>query len=962
MKLHKLSHPGLWAFGLFVVSLIIIGLSTSNFRNPFYWEYTLSGPSSISYGNDGRYYIVDGGYKKVIVLDGNYRVDRVLHGEKKDKGFYYASQVCADSNGVIYIADRIYSGVGTQISKERILQYSATGKYMATIFEQTYSLENGPMQYGNIYSMSIEEETLTFGMRQEDSGSIQRIVIDTKSKAITRHPHVIGEGLSLSDIAINAKTDTIYYTTRLGELIALDKEGKRTFLATDKEGVAWHLDVDGKTQEIYYTDLEHNRVNHIDASGGVQHLYTGDEPIYDVQANAGIVTMTDYSSVSIYKNGQITNLYTIDDHPGWTVILIFFWMVVGAIAGCALIVMLLRRLQSLLNNSVVQRGILIIVVALITTVLVTYLAFSSMFVVTNHDLIKDLNLYGDVLIASMDIKDLKAMDTIEAYESAPFAKMKEALNGITDASYNNGLYYYYIVYKRYEDSIVGVMDYEDTITARHPFFQWGDNTYTSVMKNQETVQVENEVSSYGTWSYVLKPIMEESEDGTRTAIGIMEVGISTDELVQSQERLLIEIIITILCAIVVMIIVMMEVVFYKMHQETNRLAGLRVFPLRTLIFISFLADSMQDAFIPILIAGRYSREWMIPEHIGIALPITMQLLMTALASFMGGFLSTHIGMKKTLFYGFTVQFIGYVVAAITTDYIGILVAKSIVGIGMGLIIVGVNTLAAMDEEDSGRLFSEVNAGILAGVTAGVGVGSVLLLRVEYMQVYLTAAGIIVIGCVLSLFGENHKATRHKYIPVSIKGFFTHREIWPFLVLLLMPFLIALSYREYFFPLYAESMGMTESTIGYLYLLSGLIVIYAGPMFTRFSIQWLGEKGAVLMATAFMAGASILFGILESLLGAVIGIFILSFAISFGYAAQATYYASREVTKSYGEGNAMSVYSLFDNGGQTVGPLLYASALVVGYRGGTLIIGIGVIMCMGFFVLTQRGKVKKRASN
>lgn len=959
MTLHKPSHPLVWAFILLVVSVTIIGLSTSNFRNPFYWEYSLSGPSSITYGNDGRYYIVDGGYKKIVILDANYRIERILHGEKKEKGFYYASQVSAGADGTMYVADRMYSGVGTIIGKERILKYSATGKFMGTIFEKSYATDVGPMQYGNIYSMSVDGDTLTIGMKQEDTHSIQRITMDLKTYEITRKDYVLEESVRLSDVTMDVHSDSLYYTTRLGALISLSGNGTETTLVAGGNGLPWHVDVDRETRNVYYTDLEQKKVYQVDQLGRSQEIYRGKEPIYDLQVNNQVLTMTDYSSVYIYKNDEVTELYTIDDQPGWAVVMLFLWVVVGCVAAIILLIAGLRRIQNILNKNVVQRGILIVVVALITTVLVTYLAFSSMFVVTNRDLIKDLNLYGDVLIAAMDTQELKTMNSVEAYESQPFMEMKEALNSITDASYDNGLYYYYIVYKRYNDTIVGVMDYEDTMTSRHPFFSWGDNDYTAVIKEQETIQVENEVSSYGTWSYVLKPIIE--EDGT--GIGIMEVGISTDELVQSQRRLLLEIIVTILCAIVVMIIIMMEVVFYKMHQEINRHVGLRVFPLRTLIFISFLADSMQDAFIPILIAGRYNPDWIIPAHIGIALPITMQLFMTALFSFVGGFLSSHVGIKKTLVYGFGIQLIGYVVAGITTDYVGILVAKSIVGMGMGLIIVGVNTLAAMaDEKESGRLFGEVNAGILAGVTAGVGIGSVLLSRVGYREVYLTAALMILLGCVVSLFGENQKVELQKHIPVSIKGFFLHREIWPFLVLLLMPFLIALSYREYFFPLYAESMGMSESGIGYLYLLSGLIVIYAGPTITHYTIQWLGEKGAVLMATGLMAAASLVFGIMGSLLSAVIGIFILSFAISFGYAAQATYYASRDVTKQYGEGNAMSVYSLFDNGGQTVGPLLYASALVLGYGIGALVIGIGLLVCMGFFVMSQQKKVKKRASN
>ena len=49
---------------------------------------------------------------------------------------------------------------------------------------------------------------------------------------------------------------------------------------------------------------------------------------------------------------------------------------------------------------------------------------------------------------------------------------------------------------------------------------------------------------------------------------------------------------------------------------------------------------------------------------------------------------------------------------------------------------------------------------------------------------------------------------------------------------------------------------------------------------------------------------------------------------------------------------MGVYSLFDNGGQTLGPVLYGVALLAGYRQGIMIVGILILALLALFLLAN----------
>ena len=295
------------------------------------------------------------------------------------------------------------------------------------------------------------------------------------------------------------------------------------------------------------------------------------------------------------------------------------------------------------------------------------------------------------------------------------------------------------------------------------------------------------------------------------------------------------------------------------------------------------------------------------------------------------------------------------------EYLGLLLGKALIGIGVGALLVSSNSVAAsaQSEEEAAEAFTAVNAGTLAGITVGAGIGSIILSFSNFATVYYAGGLILLLGLLLAIFGEDYKeaAMRRQREKMHALRFLADRSVWTFLLLMLMPFLIAISYREYFFPLYAAEMGVTETDIGRIYLLCGLVVIYLGPVLTRALIERLGGKWTTVLASGMMIIATLLFAFVPTMGAAVVGLLLLSVSISFGYAAQSTYYASLPSVKAYGESRAMGVYSLFDNGGQTLGPMVYGLALLGGYQTGIMTIGVALLLLLALFLLSNysRGK-------
>lgn len=942
-------------FIIFIISIFACFLIKYKAKVPLLINYELNSPSGVFEGNNKKLYIIDGAKKKILVLD-NKKLKTIIKGSKEKNGFYYASLVCDDKDGNIYIADTVYSEEGTTISKERILKYDSKGNFKENIFEIKYETKSeSPSQYGNILSMREKNNKLVFSIKEKSD--IRVIELDLKSRNQNEQKYNY-KNMNISSVDINLTTLNPNIITRKGDIFKLNsKEEINVLLGHENVGTPWKIS--GTNEKIYYTDLESKEIKEILGQGIVKTIYKSENILYTVFENEGKIYSTDYIGIIILDKDKVEYLTKFKSENIYGVIVFYVFLLSSLLSFLYLILQGVYKLKDIIKSDAIQKSLIIIIVSVLVTILVSYLTLNPMMTYVNKDTMKKLNLFGDMLIESTSVEDLNKITSISDYREAPYLKVKNTLDMMVEKSYENGIYYYYILYKTDGKTIYGIMDYEDTMTSYHPFYSWEENSYTDVFKDGKVFEFSNDVSAYGTWSFVLKPVL----DKNNKTVAVMEVGINTDELKKNQRQLLKEIVTAISCSVIIMIIVMLEIIFilkYKerktnLEKENKNLINFR-FPVRSLIFISFFSDSMQDSFMPILSHKRYESFVNIPESIGIALPITLQLLFSALFSFLGGTIISRIGIKKTMIIGFLSQITGYIICAYTSGFTGLLIGKVIVGIGMGLIIVTVNTIGALAENDidSAVSFGEINAGILAGVTAGVGIGAVVLSVWNYSGVYYVAAGIVLVGLIITVIGEDYMPALNKKSKgtIDIYKFMLDKKVITFLILVLTPFLVALSYREYFFPLYAESMGLSEVYIGYLYLICGVIVIYLGPLLTTTFITKIGLKRTLVLSSSLMCSTAIIFAIMPSLITAIIGIISLSIAISFGYATQSTYYTSLSAVSDYGEARAMGVYAVFDSGGQTIGPLVYGSIILLGYRRGMIVIGGFLTIFILMFILTN----------
>ncbi len=925
---------------------------------PFSTAYAFDGPSGVFPGESGRLYIIDQGKKTVLITDGQGKLLRSIDcGTDGDSEPYYASLVAEGADGSIYVADTRYAGQGTRISQERIFRYDADGENGTCIYLIDYEAieQEAPLQYGNILSLREENGALVF-TRKTDNG-LAVCQLDLASGRLQSAGYDL-PGQYISDADAEPGTLRPIFTNRLGQVCTVTDGATEVLL--DEGRTSWMLCAE--EGRIYYSDIAANAVLCYDLETGREEIVLeAPDILYGVQTAGGRLYTTDYMGYYMLEDGEASYVDALTYSQPLLRCALWAALFLGGLLAVAVAYLLLAPALHRPKSELFQRMAIVLGVSLCMGCLVGYITITQMVSNQKATVMEQLNLFCDILVENTDTEALANIDSLADYKGEDFNQVKEPLDALTRMGYENGMYYYYAIYSTDGEVIYTIMDFEETLPARYPVYAYGEEGYTEVLSDGESVEFGGDVSSYGSWAFVLKPIRNAAGE----PMAIMEVGTNLDDLDSQIQELVKEVALTILSMAVVLLMIIVEIIFYAEHRERKRknlaLPGLAAqFPLRLLIFLAYLVDCMQDAFVSILANQLYTPILGIPQSVGAALPLSAQVFAAAVMAFLGGGLSRKAGVKKTLVGGFLLEITGCLLCGAGGTYFSLLGGKAVIGMGLGLIIVSLNAIAARgeDEAESAKAFTDISAGTLAGVTAGAGVGSIILSFGHYSMVYFAGAAILLIGLALSFSGRDYKEAAVAKVKEEV-GFFRflfNRQVITFLLLMLLPFLMGLSFREYFFPIYAAELGMSETMIGRLYLICGLLVIYAGPQLTGKLIARLGGKWTVTLASALIIAAPLLYVAIPTLATTIVGVLLLSVAISFGYAAQSTYYSELPSVEHYGGGRAMGIYSLFENIGQTIGPMIYGLAMMLGYRSGLGLIG-GAMLALLLLFLACNGKKK-----
>ena len=922
--------------------------------------YHLESVSEMAFGSEGNTLVIDNGKKTLLLLNGDGKLKKRYYGGEERDAFYYAAHSAQTSDGSIYLADISYGKRGNLLDRERLIRMSGSGREI--LYEIDYTpedVENTPLQYGYIVELQEYQDEIYFTLNYPDRVEVKKA--DSAGR-ITDVAVFAMDGVR-TDAAYDIKSGALTVAERTGTIRMYDSAGSSSILVKGEGGMPF--DMAARSGEVYYTELTDMTVRHFSVADPEkqQVFYQSDCLLYqlDVSADGREVLATDnlgFYRLHVDGSGTCISSEYVDSagcvYYPWVIVLWVF-LIASALIFAAIAARMLHWLVlSVLSNENAMRVMLIIITCLAVFFILSYMLLGRLLDASRSASEKQTSLFSELLMLELEPEEVSRLRSPADHDTELYARIKAPLDMHIWDYYEKGEFYYYVIYRIMDGKIAYLMDFEDTLPVTCPVYADDpeDNVYARVIHTGESF-ITSEISSYGAWTFILSPI----RDSDGNIIALLEVGQSLDAIERGQAELRRELLINAAVSTVVLTMLLLELIFLigflQKKTKLDHLDDVESVPVRTIMFISYLADSMQDAFIAILCSQLYGGGLPVSDSVAIALPMSAQLLMMAVMSFFAGRLTEIFGSKKVISTGMLIQMAGFICCFAGGNYPAILLGKMLIGCGMGLVYVGCNTAAAAcrNSEISAAAFAGISAGILSGVTIGAGLASVLLSLGGWRIVYGTGAVIVFMGVLLSLSsGSVHPAAETREADSRGDGFgafLFNRRVLGFFAMMLLPFMMSLSYREYFFPLFAQERGITEVRIGQIYLVCGMAVIYLGPALSELMLRIFGALWSIIIASAAMGLCMLLFVIHPGLLTVMTGVVVLSVVISFAYTCQYSYFDMVPEVRKYGAGKSMGVYSVVESLGQTIGPVTYGALLSFGYREG---IGIFASVMLGLTII------------
>ena len=939
-------------------------------ETPFTFRRAWQTPSAVAVAPDGSMAVVENSKMLVTLIEPQGRLRARIRGGSLDTdAFYYAEHVATDGQSVV-VAEVRHAQSSTYVESERILRYRIDGTGQEVLYAATYSAGDQPRQLGRIRSVRITGGQVTFawvhgtalGASVCEAGGARELVRTRLTGDDALH------------VAYAPDTGTLCFTTKKGLLGTAGAAGSVTWLPYgDGQRVPWGVDITAGGK-VLASELIGGQVDVV--SGGVARTLWQGGLVYELAAAGEGAAFTDGEAVVLLDADGATGLSSLGVmlSPMFALRLLLTWASAAYLAVAAL--WLLWRLIRLMRRQVfsqAKRHMLVASASVLVAVLVV-MGFLLSFVqrqMQSQTLGTVTQLAESISTTSGEVfgDRLDRIRRLADYRGTDYTAVRNYMDAFCDASYRSGANLYYILYRFEGDMLYGVMDYENTTGVRYPYCTLTGTVYGDVARTGRTLHVEGEANIYGMWSYAVAPVYGSKGD----MVGLIEIGTNQYGEVVARQALIRGLLTGVLVALMMAMLAFNELTAFGDHLARRRVlrveGGGRIALgfIRPLIFLVFMADNMDAAYIPQL-SAQMGMAAGLPHALASALPMSLQLLAIGLSALGAGRMLDRSHPRAVLLGGFALQLAGALLAIgalLTGQYWLLLLAKAVGGVGTGAAVVTCNAMPARTDEPAEQqaLISGLNVGVITGVVLGSSAGGYVAEYLGYPAAYLASCLCVLAAAALTL----HSLRGSETLTLDDQGaartrgdtrrFLRNPKVFGFLLCIMLPYMLMMYFKDYLFPLFASGLGKTESVIGSVMLLGGALAILLGDMVPGALLNRLGAWNAVRLGNTLCMYALALFALNPRFETAVITICLLGVSASFGYAAQGVYYNNLIRAGHIGDGKAMGLYSLFDNLGQTSGPLALGALLLLGVAPASGVIAFGAAGLLG--VASLLAKVGKR---
>lgn len=963
---------------LIILSLLLVALSLASvffFRKwllvrPFQ-TFTPTEIVSACRDQDENLYILDKSGERLLKISSDGEL--LWQVNSVDARFENASRICVDEEGHVYVQDKIIES-GIRLKREVILQYSPDGKYERTVFKRD-ALE-GQIR-PSIVSLNASGDDAVITIARNDGVSV-REVLSCRSDFF---PLKDADSLVLNAVW-DKQSGTLWYCTFHGRIFRHVDGINDVLLYDNSEHVEEFESVpraisylDGT---LYAADRGLRCAIAIDNSSGEaafleEELPWTEREVYDnVNADYSPV-FTTADSVKIPENGTLTDLPQIrlSNRLNLVAVLVWFSLVVlGLSLGSDVILFLnflLRKASHMVHIVMaILTGVSILSAMLIGTL---FPQFRQQLIDTKFD---KAEFCASLTLERLDPDAFLNLDASSDFQEEDYLAVQEAVNSVFKSGSESAEDLYCTMYRVLGDhdtiSIVYSMD-ENSMLLPYDWEYDGSDEQAILSSGKGQRYINRSVE--GSYLFIVDPILD--EEGT--PLGLIEVGTDLDSFERELQDIFNSLLLNLIAVTAMAVMILIEIIYFvrgrrQYHAAVSSDDGSPAIPaslLRMFVFLIFFFTNLTTAVLPVHVLKLASSVKLpgVSSEFLAAVPFSAEVIAGALFSVLGSGVIRRLSLKRSALLC-AVLFSSGLALRVLPSYWMVTLGSLVIGIGWGVILLIVNVLIAGmpgAEKDTG--FSYYNAAALNGVNSGTVMGGFLLNWVSRTALFsLTAAASLVL---LLLTGKYLIHARYTEVgsddeteqnsSLTFAQFLLSPNILTFFAMLVVPVLTGSYFLIYLYPIIGSRWGLSETYVGYSYLLNGLCVMALSTvmtnLFTRARRKRLGlTLSALLYAAAFSLVA--FFRSVPALLAALI---ILGFSDSFGLPLQTSFYTDQKEVERFGFDKSMGVYSLFENTSQSLGPFVFSYVLVIGVSKGLYLVSIVVaVLAVAFLLL---GLMKRR---
>ncbi|QTA93918.1 MFS transporter [Desulfonema magnum] len=395
---------------------------------------------------------------------------------------------------------------------------------------------------------------------------------------------------------------------------------------------------------------------------------------------------------------------------------------------------------------------------------------------------------------------------------------------------------------------------------------------------------------------------------------------------------------------------------------------LRYGVIRPAAFLLFFGMDVSTSFLPLHMEKLYEPIFGLSKDIVMGLPISVEIFFSGVSVIIAGSWTDRRGWHEPFLSGLLLVSGGYVWSWLATDATEFILSRGIAGLGYGFSLVACQNFVVSytDEKNRSRGFAQMFAGAFAGSICGCSAGAILAERIGYSFVFAFGSVIILIAMGYTIifmrkaFRKPYRIVEDLAPPLKIRQLFhflSDRRIFSLIVFSSIPASIAMvGFINYFYPIYLNRIGTSQSDIGRIYMIYGLCLIYVGPFFSKYVDASENKKVYIVLTGILGSLGFINFYFFGGLPATALTVFLLGLS---GSANVSRVYALKlGVTRELGTGRAIGIFTIAEKTGQVIAPMVFGWLIAeTEFHKGLIRFGVAYLFATMLFMFLSRGDRK-----